>query len=98
MQKRKILNLIGLAQRAGKVVSGTDLAIQAIIHKEAQIIFIANDIAENTLTDIMLKVDKQPVVDTFSGEELSNAIGKPRKVLIIKDSGFKNALIKMLNN
>ncbi|NKN41497.1 YlxQ-related RNA-binding protein, partial [Streptococcus alactolyticus] len=45
--REKLSHLIGLAQRAGKVISGEELVIKAIQTGKAQFIFLANDAGVN---------------------------------------------------
>ncbi len=100
MQNRqKVLNLLGLAQRAGKIVSGTPLVAKAIRNKQAVLIFMANDLHENSRKEISPKAVSQnlPIQTEFNADELSQAIGKRRKVLAVTDRNFAQALIKKIN-
>ena len=40
---QQLLNLLGLATKAGCLVSGEDIVLDAIRKKQAKIVFIAND-------------------------------------------------------
>ena len=40
-------NLLGLAQRAGKLISGEELVIKVTRKKKAKLVFLANDAASN---------------------------------------------------
>ena len=44
----KALNMLGLAQKAGKMVGGYDATNIAILNKKAMLVFIASDISNNT--------------------------------------------------
>lgn len=81
-------------------MSGTDLVIQTIEKRRATMIFVASDLAKNTLDTINNKAQKNSIYlyDDFSSQELSQAIGKERKVIAIVDQGFKKALIKLIEN
>ncbi len=46
-KRQKILNLLGLAQRAGRLVSGEDLVVEAIQKGQAKLVFLAEDAAGN---------------------------------------------------
>ena len=41
--KQKLLNLLGLARRAGKLVTGEDMVLGAIRNGKASLVFFAND-------------------------------------------------------
>ena len=86
MQKQKALNLLGLATRARKLISGTDTVIAGLKKKQVKIVIVASDLHENS-----------DVFDTFTSEELNHAIGKNRKVLGVTDAGFSKSIVKQIN-
>lgn len=91
---QQLVNLIGLAQRAGKVISGEELVIKSIRHQEARLVFLANDAGENLtkkLTD-KSKYYQIEVSTVLNALELSMAIGKPRKAIAIVDAGFSKKM------
>ena len=85
---QRLSNLIGLAQRAGKVISGEELVIKAIQSGKAKFVFLANDAGDN------YKVEVSTVFNTL---ELSAALGKPRKVVAIADAGFSKKMRTLMN-
>ncbi|WP_238139121.1 YlxQ-related RNA-binding protein [Streptococcus suis] len=89
-KKQKILNLLGLAQRAGRLVSGEDLVVEAIQKGKAKLVYLANDAAGNLSKKVTDKSHTYhvEVVTVFSTLELSAAVGKARKVLAVTDAGF----------
>ena len=94
MNKQKISNLLGLAQRAGKLISGEELVIKAIQEEKAQLVFLANDAASN-LTDKGHYYEVQ-VSTVFSTLELSTAIGRARKVVAVVDAGFSKKMRSLM--
>lgn len=58
-------------------------------------IIIANDLAENSRGKIeaAVKARPTPLVDVFTEAELSQAVGKKRKVLALTDRGFAKTLL-----
>ena len=88
----KIYSLLGLAMRAGKVVSGDDTTLTEI---KKGYVKLADDASNNTKK---LFKDKSsfrsiPYVHFSTKLQLGLAIGKaPRAVLGIKDNGFANKL------
>ena len=90
MNKQQVANLLGLAQRAGRIISGEELVVKAIQEGKAKLVFLAHDAAPNLSKKINDKshyyqVEVSTVLSTL---ELSSAIGKARKVLAITDAGF----------
>ena len=90
MSKQKLANLLGLAQRAGRIISGEELVVKAIQTGKASLVFLADDASANLTKKIKDKSHyyKVEVSTVFSTLELSTAIGRPRKVLAITDAGF----------
>ena len=87
----EVLKLLGLANRAKKVITGEDFCLEAIRKNQAKYLFLASDAGVNTTKRITDKAKFYNVeVDTsFTSIELSGAIGKDnRKVIAITDIGF----------
>ena len=96
----KILNLLGLAIKAGKCATGEELTLKKVRSQEASIVFIATDASENTKKKISDKCHYYdiPYSDRFTQTELSQAIGKKRTVLSIVDNGFAKKIRELLSN
>src|SRR5690606_352101 len=93
--RRKFLNMLGLAQRARKLVSGEDLCLKSLQNGTCHLMIVASDASFKTLDKFKKKCYfyNIPIIDDFSTEELSIAIGKEmRKLLAITDGGFAKAL------
>lgn len=89
--------MIGLATRAGKTISGEELVVKNM--KQLHMVFLASDAGPNTTKKITTKCGTNEVelVQSFSRDELSKAIGKNNRVVCgIKDIGFANAIRKLL--
>lgn len=93
----KVLNLLGIARRAGKLVMGTDSIIKVLPSKKIKLIFIAKG-ASLATTD---KIDKKAffyqvqVVNIFTTEELSKALGVGSiKIIGVVDDGFAKSMKK----
>lgn len=96
--KTKILNLLGLAMRAGKLVTGEELTLKDIRANKAKFVFVAQDASENTRKKIKDKISyyNVPVSELFSQFELSQAIGRPRMVIGVTDAGFATKIKELL--
>lgn len=96
--KQRLLNLLGLAQKAGKIVSGEELVTKEIQLSKAQLVFIAQDAGKNTLKKIKDKSTyyQIPCCDLFSTVEITNALGKPRKVVAVMDAGFAKKMGELI--
>ncbi len=93
----KILNNIGLCQRAGGIVSGEEMVVEELRQGKIFLIFLAKDAGTNTTKKIKDKAKfyNVEVNESYSSLELSNAIGKNgRMVLGISNKNFLNILKK----
>ena len=98
MNKQKISNLLGLAQRAGKIISGEEMVVKAIQDQKVKLVFLAHDAASNLTKKIHDKSDyyQVEVITVFSTLELSIAVGKSRKVLAVTDAGFTKKMRSLM--
>jgi ribosomal protein L7Ae-like RNA K-turn-binding protein len=91
MSKDLILQMLGLCQRARKLVSGETFVLEKIKSNEAKIVFLASDAGLNTTKRTTDKCEfyHVEIINSFNTEELSQAIGKSnRKVIAVTDRGF----------
>lgn len=95
---QKLLNLLGLANRAGYVVSGEDSVLDAVRKKQAKIVFVANDSSENTYDKFNKKCYfyNIEVNSSLNEAEISHSIGKTRKIIAITDTGFYKLIKKSI--
>ncbi|CTI27247.1 L7A family ribosomal protein [Streptococcus pneumoniae] len=98
MNKQKISNLLGLAQRAGRIISGEELVVKAIQDGKAKLVFLAHDAGPNLTKKIQDKsyYYQVEIVTVFSTLELSIAVGKSRKVLAVTDAGFTKKMRSLM--
>lgn len=93
----KTLSRLGLAMRAGKVVTGDEIVLKAIRSSEAKLVMLAADASANTQKKFRDKCGTYniPLVIGFDRESLGTSIGKPeRVVLAITDQGFAEMISK----
>lgn len=95
----KVLQLLGLAMRAGKIVSGEELVLKEVRSGNARLVILAIDAAKNSekkMTDKCATYNV-PILRYGSRTELGNAIGKEERVILaITDSGFANSIQKQV--
>lgn len=101
MNKEKISNLLGLAQRAGKLLSGDFMVESALKKGKVKLLFMALDTAPNNKEKYQYLCEAQQVtyVTIFTKEELGRSIGKDRRVVVaVVDGGFANALQQLIES
>ncbi len=96
--KKKALNLLGLALRARQLESGAPTVLASIRSNRAKLVIVAEDASENTKKQFLDKCDyyKVPSYILFSKEEISQALGKERAVCAFTDDGFAQSFKKLL--
>ena len=91
------LSTLGLAFKAGKVITGEDIVLQNIRKGKVFLVFISSDSSQNTIKKFKDKASFYNVdvnID-FTTIELSKAIGKENRHIIgITDRGFAKLLQK----
>ncbi len=87
----RLLSLLGLCRRAGKITLGNDPVIDSIVQKKAKLIIVASDCSQNTAKGILTTAHKNNVrthIVPYTKEDISLAVGKYTAVLSICDNGF----------
>ena len=97
---RKLLNLIGLATKAGKTVSGEFSTEKAVKTGKAWLVIVSAEASDNTKKQFanMCAYYKVPIYFFGGKEELGHAMGKEfRASLAVLDEGLSKAMVKQLN-
>ncbi len=98
--KKKVLNLIGLATKAGKTVSGEFSTEKAVKSGKACMVLVSEDASDNTrkkFTD-MCTYYRVPIMIFGDKDELGHYMGKEmRASLAVLDEGFAKAMVKQMN-
>ena len=98
MKQDKVLSMIGLAMKAGKVGSGEFIVEKSVKEGKAFLVIVANDASDKTkknFTD-MCKFYKKEIIFYSDKESLGRAIGKKlRASICINDEGFSKSIMKI---
>lgn len=101
MPNDRILSGLGLAQKAGFVVSGEFAVEKAVKAGQAYLVIAAEDASDNTKKMLrnMTAFYDTPLYEYGNKETLAHCIGKEiRAMAAVTDSGFAKSLIKQLEN
>lgn len=91
--------MLGLASKAGRLVSGEDVVRNAIRQKKVKLMIVSEDASDNTKKRFLNAAEfyKVPVVVWGQKEELGSSIGKSdRSVIGICDEGFEKSIRKLM--
>lgn len=101
MLNDRILSMLGLCMKAGKIKSGEFSTTEAVKSYKAYLVVVANDASDNTKKEFqnMCSFYEVPYFEYSTKEQLGRAIGKEqRSSLAVCDEGFSKSLITYLTN
>lgn len=93
----RILNNLGLCQRASGLVAGEDMVTESVSSGKVFYLFIAKDASSNTIKKMLDKAKYYQIEYNmdYTSDELSHAIGKEHRMVIgITNKGFLKILKK----
>lgn len=99
-QRDRVLSMLGMAARAGKIESGEFSTEKAVKSGRGRLVIVAEDASGNTkkMFTNMCKYYEIPLVIFGTKEELGHWIGKAyRASICILDEGFAKAVLKKIN-
>lgn len=97
---QKIHSLLGIAMRAGKLVSGEDGTMIDLKKGKLNLVIVAEDASNNTKKLFKDKSSFRHVncIELSTKSELGISIGKDSRAVIgIKDIGFANKIIQLID-
>ena len=100
MTPNKILSLLGMAQKAGKISGGAFQVEQSVKKRKAKLVIISGDMSERSAKQYndMCSYYKVPIVTYGDMDSLGHAIGKEyRAAVAVNDAGFADSLMKLIN-
>ncbi|MBE7051708.1 MAG: 50S ribosomal protein L7ae [Ruminococcaceae bacterium] len=96
---QKAMGLLGLAKKAGRVVSGETACKEAVRFGSSCLILVASDASSNTFKNITdsCKFYEVPYAVAGTKESLGNAIGNAYNAVVsVNDEGFANGILKYI--
>jgi len=99
LQNNRILSLLGLCMKAGKIKSGEFGTTEAVKSSLANVVIVAADASDNTKKEFrdMCSFYKVSYYEFSTKEELGRAMGKDlRSSVAVCDEGFSKTLISYL--
>lgn len=98
--KNRVLGLIGLCTKAGKITFGTQACLEAIERRKVKLIIVAEDAADRTKQNFTYQCKNRNIPIKIFGniEEISKAIGQNNKAVIgIKEKNLSNQIMKIID-
>lgn len=100
MKQNQWMSLLGLANRARKIISGEELTVKEIRNGKAKLVLLSADASQNTTKKITDKCNSYEVPFKIVEDRhlLGQAIGKEARVVVaVMDDGFAKKLITLLD-
>lgn len=91
----KFFSNLGLAMRAGKIVTGEEFVIESVRGGSAKLVIVASDASAGTLKKVSDKCNtyQVPLLQFGDRHQLGASIGKEARVVIaVTDAGFARML------
>ncbi|MBQ5310438.1 MAG: ribosomal L7Ae/L30e/S12e/Gadd45 family protein [Oscillospiraceae bacterium] len=96
----KILNLLTMCRKSGRIVFGFDSVKESITDGKARLVLIASDTSAKTEKEVRFFADKngtETVNIGISIDEIGLRTGKRAAVIAICDDGFAGGMRKLLS-
>ena len=100
MNRNKVLGLLGLAEKAGKVRSGEFSTEKAVKSGKAGLVIVSEESSDNTkkMFRNMCTYYKVPIYLFGTKDELGHAMGQEfRASLSVEDAGFAKSMVERMN-
>lgn len=98
MKQDKILSLLGLCAKAGKIQSGEFMVEKMVKAHKGKLIIVATDTSDASKKNYrdMSNFHHVPLIEYGTKDTLGNAIGKEmRASAVVTDEGFANSIINL---
>lgn len=97
----KVLSMLGMATKAGKVASGEFSVEKSVKSGKSYLVIIAEDASDNTkkMFTNMCNYYNVPIYFYNTKEVLGHGIGKMSRASVsVQDNGFANAIINVIKD
>ncbi len=95
MNRNKLLSLLGLARRAGRLSLGNDPAMEAMQKGKTALLLVAGDLSPRTLKGLCAAAEETHTELLIMEETMDNigaALGKRTGVIAVNDAGFADKM------
>lgn len=97
--EQKLLGFLGLCKKAGKLIFGFDMTVEAMQKKTAASVLLSSDCSERTARNIKRIAEENKteiLILPLSMDEIGYAVAKRAGVLAVCDSGFSKKIKELL--
>ncbi len=97
----KLLSLLGIARRAGRLSLGFDPAADTMKKGRTNLLLLAADLSGNSRKSVLQEAERtntKSIVLDRTMAELGAAVGKNVGIIAVNDRGFADSIEKMIHN
>lgn len=97
----RILSLLGICKRAGKLITGADTTIDSIRKSKAKLVIFANDFSKSSKKSVQTAANKynmKTLTINQSKEKIKFTLRKICRVMTTKNKSFANKLEQLIKN
>lgn len=97
----KVLSLLGLARRAGRLTMGFDPVVESVKTGQSRLVLITSDISPKTEKELKYSLrdcEMQLECIPFDVTAIGNALGRAAKIISVNDEGFAVSVKKLLGS
>lgn len=94
----RLMNLLGLARKAGKLELGSEAVKQAVRKRRAALVLLCGDLSPKTARSVREEAGRAGIHAAELPAEMDTvqaALGQRAGVIAVNDSGFAEALLKL---
>ncbi len=99
--EQRILGFLGLCRKAGKLISGFDMTVEAMQKGTAEAVLLSGDCSERTARNIKRIAEEtgtEILILPLTMDEIGYAVAKRAGVLAVCDSGFSKKIKELLDD
>ncbi len=93
----KILNILGLMRKAGKLLIGHDAVLLSVRQGKAKAVLLTSDASSRHKRELEAASFQGKIIELpFTMEETGFSVGKKSCIFATEDDGFRNAIEKTI--
>ena len=99
--EQRILGFLGLCRKAGKLIFGFDMTVEAMQKGTAESVLLSGDCSERTARNIKRIAEEtgtEILILPLTMDEIGYAVAKRAGVLAVCDSGFSKKIKELLDD
>ena len=105
MNSQKVINLLTICRKAGKLVTGFDVSLEAVINGSSKCLLIASNTSPKTVKEVKYQLKDKGLENSvvvlnmpLTIQDVANYINVSAGIIAICDTGFSTSFEKLLTD